>query len=277
MNKKPQKQNFRNVASRIVGYFANISWPAVLVKLMIKLYTIYYKIDLSEFEVPEKYYKNFNEFFTRKYKASFSEINGGIISPVDGFLLDKGKVNQGQIINVKNKDYFLVDLLGQEYKNLNSYAVLYLAPGNYHRVHAAFDMNITKIKYLPGTLRPVKLKVINKKERVYCRNERIVIVGDSKYGKFYFILVGALFVGKVKLAFESGLRTNIRKGIASVKEYPNSIKIKKGEEVGYFEMGSSVVMVMENDCLNNLDMNKNHELRYGRSLLSEEEIAISQY
>ncbi len=272
MNNKPQKQNFRNVASRIVGYFANISKPVFFVKIMVKLYALYYKIDLNEFEVPQNYFKNFNEFFTRKYKENTRKIEEGLISPVDGYLLDKGKVNLGQIINVKNKDYFLVDLLGHKYKNLNSYAVLYLAPGNYHRVHAPFDMKITEIKYLPGTLRPVKINVINKKERVYCRNERVVIVGDSKYGKFYFILVGALFVGKVKLAFESGLRTNIRRGIASVKEYKESIKITKGEEVGYFEMGSSVVIVMENKCLDNLDLDKNHEIYFGTSLLNEKEI-----
>ncbi len=267
MTTKPQKQNYRNAISRVAGYIANISRPKFFVKTIIKLYVKFYKIDLSQFIVPENFFETFNDFFTRKIKDNLRIIQEDIVSPIDGALLDCGKVNKEQKITVKDRTYFLTDLLGTEFKNLKSYAVFYLAPGNYHRVHAGFDMNITDIKYLPGTLRPVKIKVIDKRDRVYCRNERIIITGDCKYGKFYFILVGALFVGKIKLSFDSGLSTNIRKGIASEKIFPEKIIIQKGKEVGYFEMGSSVVIVMEDECLNNLDPEKNSNLQYGRSLI----------
>lgn len=263
---KPQKQNYRNVASRIAGYLARISYPAFAVRLFIKIYVKFYKIDISKFIVPDKFFKNFNEFFTRQYKSSEIDIQKGVISPVDGYLLDRGMVKSGLTITVKNRDYYLTDLLGQEYKDLSSYAVLYLDPGNYHRVHASFDLSIYEIQYLPGTLRSVKTKVIYKKDRVYCRNERIVIIGDSKYGKFYMILVGALLVGKVRLSFESGLFTNIRKGIASSKKYPKPICIKKGQELGYFELGSSVVMLMEDKSLAQIKLKETHPVRFGEHL-----------
>lgn len=264
---KQQKQNYRNVASRIAGYVAEIRRPAFFIRFFIKIYAKIYKIDLSKFSQPEPFYRNFNDFFTRKYKDSEICIEDGIVSPVDGYLLDRGEVFKEQTITVKNRDYYLSDLLGQDYRNLNSYAVLYLDPGNYHRVHAPFNMSIFEIKYLPGTLRSVKSQVIYKRDRVYCRNERIVIVGDSEFGKFCFILVGALLVGKVRLSFESGLYTNLRKGIPTSKKYLNPIKITKGEEVGYFEMGSSVVMVLEDKLLSEIPLKEHHPISFGKNII----------
>lgn len=269
MKEKIQKQNFRNKVSRVAGYFARISKPRFIVRWVILLYIKIYKIDISKFVVPDKFYKNFNDFFTRRYKENFINIENGFVSPIDGTLLDKGLVSKNQIIHVKNRDYYLADLLGHSVEGLNSYAVLYLAPGDYHRVHSSFDMTISKIMYLPGTLRSVKVKVINKRDRVYCRNERIVIAGDSEYGKFYFILIGALLVGKVKLAFDSGLSTNIRKGIATELSYEHPIKIKKGEEVGYFELGSSLVVVMEKDMLNNINPEISQQLYLGKRIIKK--------
>jgi phosphatidylserine decarboxylase len=250
-----------------MGYISNIKKLKFLLRIVIFFYSKIYKINLDDFEVPQNGFKSFNEFFTRKYKQGKRPIQNGIVSPVDGYLLDKGLIFNDQTITVKDRDYYLEDLLGNSYKNVHSYAVLYLAPGNYHRVHAPFDMNISEIKYLPGTLRSVKTKVIYKRDRVYCRNERIVIIGNCEHGKYYLILVGALLVGKVKLSFESGLSTNIRKGIPSGKTYAEELYAKKGEEIGYFEMGSSVVMLMESDILNKLPVEESYVLEYGKNLI----------
>ncbi len=264
---KIQKQNYRNTLSRIVGYLANVKKPKIFVRLFIFVFSKSYKINLEHFAIPDRGFKNFNEFFTRKYKPEQINIDDqNIVSPVDGFLIEKGKVSPNKILRVKDKDYFLKDLTGAvNLENFSSYAVLYLAPSNYHRVHAAFDMTIQQIKYIPGTLRSVKTKVINKRERVYCRNERIVITGDSRFGKFCFILIGALFVGKIRLSFESGLSSNIRRGLASEKVYKNPISIIKGEEVGYFEMGSSVVIALENNVLNQIELKEKHIIKFGKS------------
>lgn len=263
---KTQKQNYRNFASRFAGYIANMERPKWLPKRLIKRFKKKFKIDLKDFDIPENGFKTFNSFFTRKFKVGVRAIEDGIVSPVDGIVFDYGHVDPLNQIHVKFKHYYIDDLIFEGIKDLRSYAVLYLSPSHYHRVHACFDMQIDRIKYLPGTLRSVREKVVGKKNRVYCRNERIVIHGKSQYGKFYFILVGAMFVGKVKLSFESGLETNIKKGEPSNIIFDEVINIKKGEELGYFEMGSSVIILLENKNLENILFNINDDIRVGQKI-----------
>jgi phosphatidylserine decarboxylase len=94
-----------------------------------------------------------------------------------------------------------------------------------------------------------------------------VIHGNCEFGKFYFILVGALIVGKVKLCFDSELKTNIRKGLYSKKKYNSAIEIKKAEEVGYFEMGSSVIILLENECLSSIIKPVKSAIRFGETIV----------
>ncbi|MDD3741539.1 MAG: archaetidylserine decarboxylase [Bacteroidales bacterium] len=264
---KHQKQNYRNLASRIAGYLSNRKRPSWLAKILICIFKKKYSIDLSEFIVPENGFKTFNSFFTRKLKDDARIIGDGIISPVDGSVFDFGSVDPDNKIFVKFKYYYIDDLINGEFDNMSSYAVFYLAPSDYHRVHASFDMKIDEISYLPGTLFSVKEKTVYKKDRVYCRNERIVIHGNCEFGKFYFILVGALIVGKVKLCFDSELKTNIRKGLYSKKKYNSAIEIKKAEEVGYFEMGSSVIILLENKCLSSIIKPVKSAIKFGETIV----------
>ncbi len=253
MNKpKPQKQNYRNFTSRLAGYLSNLKKPKWFVRLLIFIYKKKYKINIDEFQIPKKGFKSFNDFFTRSLKPNIRHISEGLISPVDGFVFDFGEIDPDDKIFVKQKYYYIDDLICSDFSNLNSYAVLYLSPANYHRVHACFDMEIESVTYLPGTLLSVGKKTVKRKNRVYCRNERIVLSGKSNFGRFNFILVGALMVGKVRLSFDSGLKTNIRKGIFAKTVYKSPVIIKKGEEVGYFEMGSSVIILLEDNCLKTL-------------------------
>ncbi len=264
---KAQKQNYRNFWSRMAGKLANSRKPKWAVKSIIKLWKKKYHVNLSEYATPPKGYPTFNAFFTRTLKQGSRTIDEGIVSPVDGFIFDFGKITGDNKIYVKFKHYYLDDLICDEYEPMSSYTVFYLSPANYHRVHACFDMKITDISYIPGTLRPVKPATVYKKDSVYCRNERIVIHGESEYGNFYMILVGALFVGKTKLSFDSGLQTNIKKGVASKRIYENCITIKKGDEVGYFEMGSSVILLMKDERLANIKLPLNAPLEYGNALV----------
>lgn len=263
---KPQKQNYRNFFSRMAGKVANSQKPRWFVKGLIKLWKKRYKIDLSEYAVPQNGFLTFNSFFTRTLKSGSRTISEGLVSPVDGYIFDFGNITGDNKIYVKFKHYYIDDLICDEYENMSSYAVLYLSPANYHRVHASFDMEITDICYLPGTLRSVKPKVVYKKDRVYCRNERIIIHGKSEFGNFYMILVGALLVGKTKLSFDSGLQTNIKKGVASKRVFEQPIAIKKGDEVGYFEMGSSVILLMKDERLARIKFPLNSPLKMGDKL-----------
>jgi phosphatidylserine decarboxylase len=249
-----------------MGYLSNLEKPKCVLRWFIKRFRQKYNIDLSEYIVPEDGFKTFNLFFTRKLKTGQRTIEPGIISPVDGFIFDYGVVNPENKIHVKFKHYYIQNLIFEDITNLKSYAVLYLSPSNYHRVHASFDMSIDSIKYLPGTLRSVREKIVEKRNGVYCRNERIVIHGKSEFGEFYFIFVGAIFVGKVKLSFYSNFETNIKKAKQSQQLLDEPIFIKKGEELGYFEMGSSIILLMENDNLKNLNKNINTPIKVGQKI-----------
>lgn len=268
MNKpKPQKQNYRNLTSRLAGYLSNLKRPRWVINLLIFSYRKKYKINLDEYVIPENGFKSFNSFFTRKIKEINRIIGEGLVSPVDGSVFDFGLIDPDNKIFVKHKHYYIDDLICDDFENLKSYAVLYLSPANYHRVHACFDMEIESVSYLPGTLLSVRKKTVYKKDRVYCRNERIVLTGKSPYGRFNFILVGALMVGKVRLSFDSGLRTNIRKGIFAKKVYDFPVVIDKGDEVGYFEMGSSVIILLEDDCLKSLNKPVHAPVKMGEPIV----------
>ena len=267
-NHKPQKQNFRNLTSRFAGRISNTKRPKWFVRLIIKLYISIFNIKIENYIVPKKGFKNFNEFFTRKIKNGLRSIQDGIISPVDGFIFDFGETDPDNKIYVKHRHYYIDDLICDDYQDLSSYAVLYLSPSNYHRVHSPFDITINSVSYLPGTLLSVRKKVIYKKDRVYCRNERIVIEGVCEFGKCKIVLVGALLVGKVKLSFDNSLQTNIKKGIYIKRIYEKSINISKAEELGLFEMGSSVIILLEHNCLSKIIKPIHTPIKYGESLLS---------
>jgi phosphatidylserine decarboxylase len=267
MKASRQKQNYRNLTSRIVGHLSNVKHPRWLVRLAVRIFKNKYNISLDEYEVPETGFETFNSFFSRKLKYGKRPLGEGLVSPVDGFVLDYGPVNPNNKIYVKQKHYYVDDIILEDITELKSYCILYLSPSNYHRVHASFDMTIDKVTYLPGTLRPVNNKTINRKNHVYCRNERIVILGDSAYGKFRFVLIGAMLVGKTKLSFDAEMQTNMKKGKYSYTKYEKPVFLKKGEELGYFEMGSSVILLLEEEYLQDIPHKKGEAVKMGESLV----------
>lgn len=264
---RAQKQNYRNLTSRFAGRVSNLKKPKWSISLLIRVYKKKFDIDMEDFIVPKGGYKSFNSFFTRKLKEGARTVNDGLVSPVDGSIFDFGVIDPDNKIYVKHRHYYIDDLISGDFENLKSYAVFYLSPADYHRVHAGFDMMIESASYLPGTLLSVGKKTVYKKDRVYCRNERIVLYGNSPYGRFCFILIGAMMVGKVKLSFDSGLETNIKRGITAKKEYLQPVHLNKGDEVGYFEMGSSVIVLLEDECLAAMKVKVNEPVRMGEILV----------
>jgi len=266
---KPEydKRSYRNTVSRIAGRVANFSRPAFFVRFYSKLYAKFYSININEFEIPKGGFKTFNSFFTRKVKPEFRKIESGIISPVDGLIYDNGVIDKDRHIYVKHKFFSVKELLKREYSKLESFVVFYLSPSHYHRVHAPFDMKITNISYIPGNLRSVRESIILKTEELYCKNERIVLYGDSEYGKFAFIFVGALVVGKIKLSFEEKTASNRRKACCNNITYDAPHLINKGEELGFFEMGSSVIILSENKMYEKLKFIASTDLKFGQNFV----------
>lgn len=199
---------------------------------------------MQQFDIDLGTIKTFNEFFTRPLKAGARTWGNGICSPVDGRLLSFGKINGDQIFQVKGMAYSYTVLTGQDIMPDGSFATIYLAPGDYHRVHAPFDMQIREITHIPGKLLSVSLKNVRNIPALYNSLERVVLSGINEMGIFHFVFVGAFNVGSIKLSFLEDFGSNQRI-VTDIRKIGTDIQISKGEELGWFELGSTVVVLTE--------------------------------
>lgn len=235
--------------SALFGRIAERRLPHRFLERIIHSFTDSFHIDLTEYEYDSKTVSTFNEFFTRKLKPGARIFSGTVCSPADGFVSSIGAMQHMQLLQIKGKSYLLNELIqGQPSFLEGTYLGIYLSLGDYHRVHLPFDATIGSIKRIPGTLYSLSKKTLDEVDKVYCRNERVVLEGLSALGRFYLIMVGAIVVGKIELNPACQLNTPLRQGM----------------ELGYFKMGSSVLLILESDIRMNISLDKH--LKTGESL-----------
>ncbi|MDU7692927.1 MAG: phosphatidylserine decarboxylase [Helicobacter sp.] len=237
-----------NFFSRLFGKFANTAfWPPIQLFIN-KLYVKIFNINLSEFS-PISSYKTLNELFTRKLviMRDFDTSKDVIISPCDALITELGSIKDNLALQIKNKPYEIPDLLGEELEFLGFFYInLYLSPRDYHRFHAPCDMEILQVKYFSGALLPVNEPSLNKNDNLFIRNERVVVKARVDGKIMYFVAVGALNVGKIHLNFDPNIQTNMKNVKDNKTYFYKDIFIKKGEELGRFEMGSTIVLIAQN-------------------------------
>jgi len=221
-------------------------------------------LDMSEFDTPSSY-KTLNKLFIREFKTP-RKINPKhtLLSPVDALISDCGKIKDGYAYQIKGMEYKLNELLGKQYTGFDklleggNFMNFYLSPKDYHRYHSSFDCTVSKLIHIPGKLYPVNFSYLKKKLNLFIENERVILECLTKDNKlFYMVFVGALNVGKMVFNFEPRVKTN--SSTNSIQEYLYSnLSLKKGDTIGYFEMGSTVVMIWEKDIveLENLENKK---------------------
>jgi len=239
-----------NRSSRWFGVLTNARLYKPLLRLFIMAYISFFRIDMSEYDFDINTANTFNEFFTRQLKTGVRTWGTGICAPVDGRMLSYGPIQNGQIFQVKGKNYSEQELTGQEKMVSGSFVNLYLSPANYHRVHAPFDMQINKVTHIPGKLLSVSKKNAETVDNLYSKNERVVLTGTSEFGTFHFVFVGATNVGSIRLSFDSAFRSNLKN--ARLKSFETDQKIALGKEIGWFEMGSTVIVLIESAHLENV-------------------------
>ena len=237
----------KNTFSRLCGIIAAWRLPGFFLVPMIRLFIRAFHVDMSEAVEPVTAYPTFNAFFTRRLKPETRPIHAqsnGLISPIDGTIGQFGLIVQGNMMQAKGLHYTLADLLddpvrARAYENGN-YITFYLAPHNYHRIHSPVSGTIKHCTYLPGQLWTVSPLGVNNVRNLFPRNERIVSYLETIRGECAVIKIGATVVGKVKLSFHS-LQTNgwraKRTEVTLYHPYP----LKKGDELGWFELGSTVI------------------------------------
>lgn len=234
------------ILSLSFGVIANCRFPRVLQGFINRQYVAAFKIDLSEFDAVESF-KSLNELFTRGLKRprSFEDAADIAISPVDGRVMQTGRVQDGEALQIKGFSYAVARLLGEEIGGDFSYANLYLSPSNYHRYHAPCDMAIEQITHFKGALLPVHSRSLGRNRDLFVRNERVVLRARDSRGKLlYFVAVGALNVGGIVFYCEPKIQ-NRHKNYAQTYAYKIPQRVKKGEEIGMFKMGSTIVLFVE--------------------------------
>lgn len=264
--------NFKtSVISRIFGSIATKSFPSFLQIFINETYTKKMKVDLSEFDKAHTY-KTLNKLFTRSLQKPRSiDKNPNIfISPCDGFISAYGKIKENLALQIKGFSYNVKSLLGdyieqKEKDKLDggSFINFYLSPKDYHRYHSPIDMTITKAVHIPGKLYPVNMKWLKKIDGLFIENERVVLECYTTENKlFYMVFVGALNVGKMCFTFDKNIQTNAKGSIPQCYTYPH-LHVKKGAELGHFEMGSTIVMLFEKDSFD-IKAKENLIIRFGQ-------------
>jgi len=259
-----------NLISVVFGKFASTAFPPQVQNIINSSYVKIMGLDMSEFEPPESY-KTLNALFTRKLKKErdFSKDEKSIISPCDAFITEAGKAVRNRALQIKGFSYKIDELLTEyvsdEQKEKlyeSEYINLYLSPKDYHRYHAPMDMRVKKAIYVPGALYPVNIAYLNRIVDLFIKNERVILeCEDSEKRTFFMVFVGALNVGKMVFDFDDTIQTNAN--IKEIKVYKyDDVFLKKGDEIGYFMMGSTVVMFFEKSMVK-LSALKGIHLKFG--------------
>jgi phosphatidylserine decarboxylase len=229
--------------SNLAVKIATTPFPKFIQCFLNKMYVKFYKIDMSEFvsENPCEY-KTLNELFIRHKKyIEFYEDEEIVVSPSDSEVIAHDEIVENRVYQIKGKEYSLNELIPYDTNLDGGYFInLYLSPKDYHRFHVPIDMEVVRATYIPGELYPVKPSFLEK-ELVFPKNKRVVIKCKDLSGKyFYMVFVGAMIVGKIVLNFDERFQKDYDK-IVDI-EYDKPIKLKKGDELGRFEFGSSILM-----------------------------------
>jgi phosphatidylserine decarboxylase len=250
----------KSALSRTVGAACRLRFPAPVMRVAIRAFAQATGVDASESERPIESYATFTDFFTRRLKPGLRPIAPGElpVSPVDGTVGQCGRIEAGRLLQAKGRDYTLAELVagsptdddgdGAEQARRfegGTFVTIYLAPWNYHRIHAPLAGRITGFSAVPGTLWPVNLQGVEQIDRLFCVNERLTTWIETPRGPCGVVAVGATNVGRIR-ALYADVVTNLRATRAAQRErFANPVEVERGGELALFEMGSTVVLLFQ--------------------------------
>jgi len=246
----------RPLLSRLTGRLSDLRLPRAVLAPAIRLYARAFGVALGEAALPPEAYPSFNAFFTRRLRDGARPVDaapGVVASPTDSRLSVIGPVPpDGLLEQVKGSRYSIEALLASTEDaaafRAGAYATLYLSPAMYHRVHSPVDGRIRAWRYVPGRLFPVNAAGVRSVPGLFTRNERVALFLDTEaHGPVAVVLVGAANVGRMSLAF-ADLQTNRGHAAARVVP-PEPVAVRRGDELGAFNLGSTVVLLLADPAL----------------------------
>lgn len=242
----------KNWLSRSIGWAVRRRWPFGLHVRIRDGFIRHFRVDVSESEFPLTSYPTLGEFFARRLRPGARPLGAAaLVSPVDGMLTQRGFLAEGlALTQIKGISYSLKSLLGEGW-DASAYAggaflTLYLAPWNYHRIHSPAEGRVLRARHIAGALWPVNAWSVKNIPDLFMRNDRMLVEMESGGGRVVVALVGATNVGRITLSFCPQLLGN-RFPASGVRDWKPSAetRLEKGAELGCFEMGSTVVLIVD--------------------------------
>ncbi|MES3035383.1 MAG: archaetidylserine decarboxylase [Gemmatimonadota bacterium] len=245
------KQALTTLAGRVAAAHGGAMTTA-----LIRWFVDQYGVNMREAAEPDvAKYQTFNDFFTRALKPGARPIsNGDLVCPVDGAISQCGEIEADQILQAKGHQYSVRALLGgdadlaADYVD-GSFATIYLSPKDYHRIHMPCDGRLLRMTHVPGDLFSVNPATARSVPGLFARNERVICLFETDTGPFVMILVGATIVGSMATTWH-GVVNAERPGTVRSWQYDDQeIRLAKGDEMGRFQLGSTVVMLFRSNYI----------------------------
>lgn len=247
----------QHALSRFAGWIANTSTPWIKNPIT-RWFVKQYEINMEEAaETDPCAYDSFNDFFTRALKADarpICEDDNAILCPADGAISQIGDIKHGRVFQAKGQDYSLLELVGgdeamaQPFED-GKFAVVYLSPKDYHRVHMPLGGKLKSMTHVPGDLFSVNDTTAENVPRLFARNERVVCIFDTQAGPMAVILVGAMIVASIETVW-AGQITPEARTIKTTKYDSNTVhEFASGDEMGRFKLGSTAVVLFGKDAI----------------------------
>ena len=238
----------RERITRAVGRLCDAPLRPAVANAVVGLYVRAYRVDLDDSVPPDGAFDSFDAFFTRQLRDGARPVCAdadAIVSPADGRLEDLGPVRSGGALQIKGRDYSVADLVGDpaevaRYEG-GQFAIVYLSPRDYHRVHAPVAGEVSLVRSMPGDLFPVNAIGERHVPSLFAKNRRVAIVIDTpSQGRVTVVMVGAMIVGRITVTMVEGRDVPI--GVHDVRP---ARRVARGDEIGIVHLGSTAVVFVE--------------------------------
>lgn len=249
----------QQAVSKLAGKLADNESTPALKNRVVKWFIGRYGVDMSEaVDADPAAYPSFNAFFTRALKPGLRPVEADpqvLTSPVDGAISQLGQIESGRVFQAKGQHFSLLELLGGDSTRAapfadGKFATIYLAPKDYHRIHMPLAGTLREMVYIPGKLFSVNPVTAANVPNLFARNERVAAIFDTEFGPMAMVLVGAMIVGSVETTWAGVVAPGT--GLVTTTTYDsdsNPIRFEKGQEMGRFRLGSTVILLLPKDAV----------------------------
>jgi phosphatidylserine decarboxylase len=238
-------------AMRFFTHCRQTAWKNFMIRTVIKQYGVNMDEAIS---ADLNAYQSFNHFFTRELKKGARTTTSqehGIASPADGAISQAGQITQGNIFQAKGKNFTVSELLGgDDYAKTfeeGVFSTIYLSPKDYHRLHMPLTGTLKEMIHIPGRLFSVNGATTQAIPRLFARNERVVCIFETEVGEMALVLVGAIFVSSIETVWHGVVTPPTRSTIRHWTYNEKAPVLKKGAEMGRFNMGSTIIVLFKKD------------------------------